>query len=44
MNDDMKRKLVYGLISLALSLLATRLALYLTDKLLGKREDERLTG
>ncbi len=42
MNDDLKRKLVYGLISLALSLLATRLALYLTDKILGKQEGEQL--
>ena len=42
MNDDLKRKVVYGLISLALSLLATRLALYLTDKILGKQEGEQL--
>jgi hypothetical protein len=40
MNDDMKRRLVYGLISLALSLLAARIAVYLTDKLLGKREKD----
>jgi hypothetical protein len=43
MNDDMKRRLVFGLISLALSLLATRLAVYLTDMLLGKQETELLT-
>jgi len=43
MNDDLKRRIVYGLLSLALSLLATRLALYLTDKLLGKEEGELLT-
>jgi hypothetical protein len=43
MNDDMKRRIVYGLLSLALSLLATRLALYLTDMLLGKEESELLT-
>ena len=42
MNDDMKRRVVYGLISLALSLLATRLAVYLTDKILGKPEGELL--
>jgi len=42
MNDDMKRRLVYGLLSLALSLLATRLAVYLTDMLLGKEETELL--
>jgi hypothetical protein len=43
MNDDMKRRIVYGLLSLALSLLATRLAVYLTDMLLGKEESELLT-
>ena len=40
MDEDMKRRLVYGLLSLALSLLATRLALYLTDKILGKQETD----
>ena len=39
MNDDMKRRLVHGLIALALSLVAARLAVYLTDKILGKKED-----
>jgi len=43
MNDEMKRRIVYGLISLALSLIATRLAVYLTDMLLGKEENELLT-
>ena len=43
MNDDMKRRIVYGLLSLALSLLATRLAVYLTDMLLGKEEGELLS-
>jgi hypothetical protein len=43
MNDDLKRRIVYGLLSLALSLLATRLAVYLTDMLLGKEETELLT-
>ena len=43
MNDDMKRRIVYGLLSLALSLIATRLAVYLTDMLLGKEETELLT-
>jgi hypothetical protein len=42
MNDDMKRRIVYGLLSLALSLIATRLAVYLTDMLLGKEETELL--
>jgi hypothetical protein len=40
MDEDMKRRLVYGLLSLALSALATRLALYLTNKLLGEPELE----
>jgi len=44
MNDDFKRRLVYGLLSLALSLIATRLALYLTDMLLGKQESDQLPG
>ena len=43
MNDDLKRRIVYGVLSLALSLLATRLAVYLTDMLLGKEETELLT-
>jgi hypothetical protein len=42
MNDDMKRRIVYGLLSLVLSLIATRLAVYLTDMLLGKEETELL--
>ena len=40
MNDEMKRRLVYGLLSLALSALATRLALFLTNKILGEPEYE----
>ena len=44
MNDDTKRRLVYGLLSLVLSALATRLALYLTNKLLGEPEEEQLLG
>ena len=43
MDEDMKRRVVYGLLSLVLSLLATRLALYLTDKILGKQENDLLT-
>jgi hypothetical protein len=42
MDEDMKRRIVYGVLSLALSLLATRLAVYLTDKILGKPEGELL--
>jgi hypothetical protein len=44
MNDETKRRLVYGLLSLVLSALATRLALYLTNKLLGEPEEEQLLG
>jgi hypothetical protein len=44
MNDDMKRRLVYGLLSLVLSALATRLALYITDKILGPAEENQLVG
>lgn len=42
MDDDMKRRLVYGLLSLALSALATRLALYLTNKILGEPDEGSL--
>ncbi|HEU5099196.1 MAG TPA: hypothetical protein VFU22_09260 [Roseiflexaceae bacterium] len=42
MDEDLKRRVVYGLLSLVLSLLATRLALYLTDKILGKQEGDLL--
>ena len=44
MNDDMKRRLVYGLLSLVLSALATRLALFLTNQLLGEVEEDQLIG
>ncbi|HNP70679.1 MAG TPA: hypothetical protein PLO33_06265 [Kouleothrix sp.] len=42
MNDDTKRRIVYGILSLVLSALATRLALYLTNKLLGEPEESAL--
>lgn len=35
----MKRRLLYGVLSLVLSALATRLALYLTNKILGEPEE-----
>jgi len=45
MNDEMKRRLVYGLLSLVLSALATRLALYITNRILGEPEaQEQLAG
>lgn len=42
MEADMefKRKLVYSALSFVLGWLATRLALYLTNKLLGEPEDK----
>jgi hypothetical protein len=39
MDDEMKRRLLYGLLSLVLSALATRLALYLTNRILGEPEE-----
>lgn len=39
MDDDTKRRLVYGLLSLVLSALATRLAVYLTNRILGEPDD-----
>jgi len=44
MDYETKRRLVYGLLSLALSALATRLALFLTNKIIGEPEDELLAG
>jgi hypothetical protein len=38
MDDEMKRRLLYGMLSIVLSALATRLALYLTNKILGEPE------
>jgi hypothetical protein len=44
MDYETKRRLVYGLLSLVLSALATRLALFLTNKIIGEPEDELLAG
>lgn len=38
MEDDMRRRMIHGLISLALSLAAAWLATYLTNKILGAPE------
>lgn len=39
LNDtDVRRRVVYGVISLVLGVIATRLALYLTNRLLGDPE------
>ncbi|GAB4443670.1 MAG: hypothetical protein OHK0015_44060 [Chloroflexi bacterium OHK40] len=35
MDDDMRRRMVYGLLNLALGLAAAWLATYLTNKILG---------
>ena len=40
MDDDVKRRLLYGMLSLVLGILATRLALYLTNKILGEPDEE----
>lgn len=40
MDDDVKRRLVYGLLSMILGIIATRLAVYLTNKILGEPESE----
>ncbi len=42
MDQDIQRRLVYGLISLVLSALATRLAIYLTNKILGEPEEDAI--
>ena len=46
MNDDTKRRLLFGLLSLMLGMLATRLALFLTNKILGDPEAdiEQISG
>ena len=40
MDDDVKRRLLYGMLSLVLGVVATRLALYLTNKILGEPDEE----
>lgn len=40
MEEDAKRRIVYGLLSLVLSIAATRLALFLTNKILGEPDTE----
>lgn len=36
MEEDLKRRVIYGVLSMALGILATRLAVFLTNKILGK--------
>lgn len=40
MSYDTKRQLVYGLVSLVLTTLAAKLAVYITDMLIGKPPDQ----
>jgi uncharacterized membrane-anchored protein len=39
MDYQMKRQIVYGLVSLVLTTLAAKLAVYITDRIVGKQED-----
>ncbi|PDW01191.1 hypothetical protein [Candidatus Viridilinea mediisalina] len=41
MEEDLQRKLVHGLINLALGLVAAWLATYLTNKILGEPEEPK---
>ena len=41
MEDDLKRRLVYGVFSIVLGALATRLAVYLTNKIVGEPQSSR---
>ncbi|HMO58700.1 MAG TPA: hypothetical protein PKA05_21220 [Roseiflexaceae bacterium] len=40
MDEDTRRRLVYGVISLVLSVLAARLAQYITNQILGPEKKE----
>jgi hypothetical protein len=42
MDDEFKRRLVFGLLSIVLSWAATRLALYITNLILGEPADKEL--
>ena len=42
MDDDLRRRLVYGLVSLALTSLAAWLSTYITNMILG--EPDEITG
>jgi hypothetical protein len=44
MEDDLRRRMVHGLISLALSLAAAWLATYITNKILGEVKEQKLLG
>ncbi len=42
MDKDTQRRLVYGLLSVILGAIATRLALYLTNRIVGEPEEDAL--
>lgn len=44
MDDDLRRRMVHGLISLILSLAAAWLATYITNRILGEPEQTQLPG
>jgi hypothetical protein len=44
MDTDLQRRMVHGLISLALSLAAAWLATYITNKILGEAKETSLLG
>jgi hypothetical protein len=44
MDDDTRRRLIQGLLNLALGLVATWLATYITNKILGDPEETKLIG
>jgi len=39
MEEDLKRRIVYGVLSMALGILATRLAVFITNKILGEPDN-----
>lgn len=41
MDDDLKRRIVYGIISLVLTSLAAWLATYITNKILGEPPEQK---
>ena len=44
MEEDIRRRLLQGALNLVLGLLATWLATYITNKILGEPEDTKLFG
>jgi hypothetical protein len=44
MEEDFRRRLLQGALNLALGLLATWLATYITNKILGEPEEPKLIG